>query len=373
MDLALTDAQELLRRNAREFLEENSPPSLVKAMLRDPQGYSSELWKSMCELGWTGTLVSEDYGGLGGSTVDGCVLFEEIGRTLAPAPLFTSGILAAQVIQHLGTPEQKAKLLPAIASGERIASLAYVEPSDSWDPSDLALTARLDGGEYVLEGTKLFIADAHIAHPLIVVGRLPGSAGTEGLVAVLVDANAPGLKLEALESLTGEKQFEITFDAVRGEALGAPPTDWSVFEAAFARPTLVKCAEMLGSSQRALEMAVEYAKTRIAFGRPIGSFQAIQHKCANMVTGVDALRVMVYETAWRLDEGQDMSPDISLVKDYANEVYRFTTVEAHQIFAGIGATMDHNMHLYFRKVRSSEMLLGDSEYHQEKVAVALGL
>jgi alkylation response protein AidB-like acyl-CoA dehydrogenase len=373
MNLALSEAQDLLKRNARDFLAEQSPASLVKALMRDPLGYSESLWRGMADLGWPGLLIAEQYGGLGGSVVDACVLFEEIGRVLAPTPLFTSSILAAEVILACGSEEQQQRLLPEIAAGQCIAALAYTEPSDCWDPADIEVTARQDGEAYVLNGIKLFVADAHIADPLIVVGRQEGTEGTDGLVAVMVERNAPGLTLTPLEPLSGEKQFEITLENVRGEALGNPPSGWGALDSAFERATIVKCAEMLGSSQKALEMAVEYSKVRIAFGRPIGSFQAIQHKAADMVTGVDALRVMVYEAAWKLDEGIPASLDISLAKDYANIMFRHVTVEAHQIFAGIGATMDHDLHLYFRRVRGSEMLLGDSEYHQERVAVALDL
>ncbi|GIW08822.1 MAG: acyl-CoA dehydrogenase [Dehalococcoidia bacterium] len=368
MNLALSEAQELLRRNAREFLEEASPASLVKAMMRDERGYDPTLWSGMIEQGWTGLLIPEHYGGSEGSIVDACILFEEIGRVLAPAPLFTSAVLGALVIRFVGSEAQREALLPAIASGRSIVALAFTEPSATWDESGIAATATPEGDGYSLRGTKLFVHDANMASQLIVAARLDGNVRL-----FLVDPNDRSLRMTPLQTIAGDKQFEVVLEGVRVGREALLPGGSNELDAAFQRATVIKAAEMCGGSQKALEMAVDYSKQRIAFGRPIGSFQAIQHKAAEMVTQVDALRVLVLEAAWKLDEGLPARLDVSMVKDYANEVFRNVTVEAHQIFAGLAYTMDHDLHLYFRRVKRDEALLGDSRYHQQRMAAELAL
>ncbi|MCS7003418.1 MAG: acyl-CoA dehydrogenase, partial [Dehalococcoidia bacterium] len=221
---------------------------------------------------------------------------------------------------------------------------------------------------YALRGTKLFIHDAHIADPLLVVARLDGA-----LRVFPVHPTQDGVTLTALKTIAGDKQFAVALDGARVPIGDVFPGGEAELEAAFAPATVIKAAEMLGSAQRALEMAVEYAKQRVAFGRPIGSFQAIQHKCAVMVTDVDSLRMLVYEAAWRLDEGLPAAIEVAMVKDFANEVYRTTTTEAHLIFAGLAYTMDHDLHLHFRRVKPSEAMLGDSRFHQARLAAALAL
>lgn len=368
MNLALTESQELLRRNARDFLTEASPPSLVKAMMADETGFSQELWRGMVDQGWTGLVIPEQYGGSGGEIVDAVILFQEIGRALAPSPLFSSSILGALVLIHAGSEEQKQALLPEIAEGRRIVTLAFTEPSATWEPEGIAATLDREGDGYVLSGTKLFVPDAHISNPLIVAARSGGA-----IRLVLVDPESSGVSLTALSTIAGDKQFEVRLDGVHVPESALLPGGLAELDAALLRATIIKCAEMEGSSRKALEMAVEYSKQRIAFGRPIGAFQAIQHKCAVMVTNIDALQVLIYEAAWKIDEGLPADIDVSMVKDYANEVYRDTTTEAHLIFAGLAYTMDHDLHLHFRRVKPSEAMLGDSRFHQEKLAKLLAL
>ncbi|GIW11112.1 MAG: acyl-CoA dehydrogenase [Dehalococcoidia bacterium] len=368
MDLSLSPAQELLRRTARDFLTEVSPPRLVKAMMEDERGVDPLLWNGIVRLGWPGLLIPERYGGSGGSLLDAVILFEEVGRALPPAPLFVSGVLSALVLLHAGSEAQRTALLPAIANGQAIVTLAYTEPSATWEEEGITTIARRVEGGYHLHGIKLFVPDAHLATHLLVAARLDGTVRLW-----LVDPASAGLRRTPLVTIAGDKQFELVLDDVWVEEAALLPGDAAARDAAFQRATIVKAAEMCGGSQKALEMAVEYAKQRIAFGRPIGAFQAIQHKAAEMVTQVDALRVLIAETAWKLDTGQPAALDVSLVKDYANDVFRFVTVEAHQIFAGIAYTMDHDLHLYFRRVKSAEAMLGDSRYHRRRMAAELQL
>ncbi|MFN8534473.1 MAG: acyl-CoA dehydrogenase family protein [Dehalococcoidia bacterium] len=368
MNLALSETQELLRRNAHEFLQEASPASLVKAMMSDERGYDPTLWSGMANQGWTGLLIPERHGGSEGTILDACILFEEIGRVLAPAPLFTSSVLSALVLVHAGSDTQREALLPSIASGRAIVALAYTEPSATWDSSGISATATRDSDGFVLRGTKLFVHDANVATTLIVAAREGGAVRL-----FLVDPASAGLRLKALQTIAGDKQFEVTLDGVRVPEDACLPGGVAEIDAAFSRAAVVKSAEMCGGAQKALEMAVEYSKQRIAFGRPIGSFQAIQHKAAEMVTQVDALRVLTLEAAWKLDEGLPAALDAAMVKDYANEVYKNVTIEAHQIFAGLAYTVDHDLHLYFRHVKRDEAMLGDSRFQQRRMAAELAL
>lgn len=368
MNLALTEAQELLRRNAREFLEAASPASLVKAMMVDERGSDPTLWSGMVAQGWTGLLIPEEYGGSNGTVLDACILFEEIGRALAPAPLFTSAVLSALLLRFAGSDAQRETLLPAIAGGRAIVALAYTEPSATWEESGIAATLTTTDDALLLRGTKLFVHDANLASHLLVAARLDGEVRL-----AIVDPADRNVRMTPLHTIAGDKQFEVVLEGVPVPVDALLPGRSDAIDTAFQRATVIKAAEMCGGSQKALEMAVEYSKQRIAFGRPIGSFQAIQHKAAEMVTQVDALRVLVYEAAWKLDEGLPARLDVSLVKEYANEVYRNVTVEAHQIFAGLGYTMDHDLHLYFRHAKRDEALLGDSRYHRRRMAEELAL
>lgn len=362
MNLGLTDTQELLRQTAQDFLSEACPPSLVKQMAADDRGLPESLWKEIAELGWTGLLIDEQYGGLGGSIVDAVLLYETIGRHIPPVPIFVSNVLSARILAHAGSDAQKQEWLPKLAAGEAIFTVAYVEPSASWNPASIATRANGD----TLSGTKLFVHDAHIADRLIVFART-GDGATD-VAAYIVDPK--DTKLTALVTLAGDKQFEVVLDGVKGEKL---PGDWNALDTAMVEATVVKAAEMVGGAQKALDMAVEYAKTRIAFGRPIGAFQAIQHKCANVATMVEGLRMLVWEAAWKIDQGIPAALDVAVAKDYAGTVYRNATTEAHLIFAGLAYVVEHDLHLYHYRVLPSDAMLGDSSRQQERIAVELKL
>ncbi len=377
MDLSLTEEQEMLKKMARDFLDREAPKAYVRAMEEDERGFTPETWEKIAGLGWLGLALPEKYGGSGGGFLDLCVLLEEMGRALLPGPFFSTVLLGAYTLLDAGTEEQKKEILPRVARGERILTLALTEPSATWEAQGVQLTAKAKGADYVLDGTKLFVSDAHVADDIIVAARTGRSAKPENNVSLfLVSGKAPGVTTTVLKTIASDKQCEVVFDgvAVPGRSMvGALNKGWPVVEKTLQRAAVAKCAEMVGGAQRVLEMTVDYAKQRVQFGRPIGSFQAIQHYCANMVTDVDGARFVTYEAAWRLQEGLPCAKEVSMAKAWTSEAYRRVTALGHQIHGGIGFTKEHDMQLYFRRAKAAELAFGDADFHRERVAQQMGL
>jgi len=377
MDLGFSEEQEMLRTSARDFLTAECPTDLVKEMADDEVGYKPEMWAKMAELGWMGLAFPEEYDGMGMTFLDLAVLLEEMGRACLPGPFFPTVVLAGFTILEAGSEQQKKDLLSKIASGEAIATLAITEPSASYDASAITVKAVADGDGYVISGTKLFVENAHIADYIIVVARTKeGGAPEDGITLFVVDGKAPGITTTLLRTISGSKQCEVSFDNVKlpgASVLGEVDKGWPVVEKVLEKAAAAKCAEMVGGAQATLDMSVAYAKERIQFGRPIGSFQAIQHHCANMLTDVDGSRFITYQAAWKLSEGLPATMEVSMAKAWTNDAYRRVTQLGHQIHGGIGFCMDHDMPLYFKAAKTAESLFGTSDWHREKVAQELGL
>jgi alkylation response protein AidB-like acyl-CoA dehydrogenase len=377
MDLGLSEEQEMLKTSARDFLQRECPKKLVKQLDESDEGYSPELWRKMAQLGWLGLLFPEEYGGSGGSFLDLVVLLEEMGYNILPGPFFSTVVLGGSPILAAGNEEQKKELLPNIANGEAILTLALSEPSVRYDAAAVKATADARNGEYVINGTKLFVPDANVADFLLVVARTRETANPEGGITVfLVDAKSPGLKTTLLKTLARDKQCEVVFEDVsvpKENILGELDRGWLIVQDILQKATVAKCAEMVGGAQAALDMAVAYAKERVQFNRPIGSFQAIQHYCANMVSDVDGSRFVTYKAAWKVSEGLPATMDVAVAKAWTSGAYGRVTLLAHQIFGAIGFTMDHDLHLYYRRAKASEMMFGDGAYHRAIVARELGL
>jgi len=272
---------------------------------------------------------------------------------------------------------RKRNLLSKIASGEAIATLAITEPSASYDASAITVKAVADGDGYVISGTKLFVENAHITDYIIVAARTKeGGAPEDGITLFVVDGKAPGITTTLLRTISGSKQCEVSFDSVKltkASVLGEEDKGWPVAEKVLEKAAAAKCAEMVGGAQATLDMSVAYAKERIQFGRPIGSFQAVQHHCANMLTDVDGSRFITYQAVWKLSEGLPATMEVSMAKAWTNDAYRRVTQLGHQIHGGIGFCMDHDMPLYFKASKTAESLFGTSDWHREKVAQELGL
>ncbi len=377
MDIGLSEEQEILKASARDFLARECPKKLVKELDESDKGYSPELWRKMAELGWMGLVFPEEYDGGGGTFLDLVVLLEEMGYNILPGPFFSTIVLGGLPILKAGSEEQKKKFLSRIARGELILTMALTEPTASYDASAIAVKASPRNSEYSINGTKLFVTDANVADYLLCVARTKETANPQtGITIFVVDAKTPGVKCTILETLARDKQNEVVFDNVnvaKENIVGELNQGWPVIQDTLEKAAVAKCAEMVGGAQAALEMAVNYAKERIQFNRPIGTFQAVQHYCANMVTDVDGARYVTYEAAWKLSEGLPATKSVAMAKAWVGDACQRVTMLGQQIFGAIGFTMDHDMHLYYRRARAGAMAFGNSNFHREIIAKELGL
>jgi len=374
MDLGLDEQQEMLKNFARDFLEKECPEKLVRDMEEDEKGYSPELWQKMAQQGWMGLIIPEKYGGTGMNLCELVVLLEEFGRALVPGPFISTVVLGGVPIMEAGTDAQKEQFLPKIAAGDLIMTMALTEPSAKWTADGVSLAARKEGDSYVLNGTKLFVPDAHVTDYMVVAARTGGS-GEDGITLLLVDSKSPGIKFEQLKTIAADKQCEVTFENVKVPAanlLGQEGKGWPIVEKTQKVATVAACAYLVGLSQMDFDVTLNYAKERIQFGRPIGSFQAIQHKLADAVIDVDGSRFITYKAAWSLQEGEpDADLMISMAKAWTSDASRRVVAHGQQIHGGIGFTKEYKIQLYFRRQKWMELMWGDGDYHREKVAQAL--
>ena len=374
MDLGLTEEQELLKNFARDFLTNECTEQLVREMEEDERGYTDDLWRGMAEQGWMGLITAEEYGGTGMSFLDLCVLLEEFGRALVPGP-YIGTVLTAGFVEAIGTDAQKQEVCPKVAAGDLVMTFALTEPSARFDSEGVEATYEADGDGYVLNGTKLFIPDAHVADTILVAARKPGSSGDEGVSLFLVPGNADGVGSTVLKTIAADKQCEVKLENVRVGAdalLGEEGNAWPMVDIAKRYWTVAYCAYLVGLAQRDFEISVDYAKERIQFGRPIGSFQAIQHKAADMVTDVDGSRFIMYRAAWAVTEGEDDADlQVSMAKAWCSDATRRVVAHGQQIHGGIGFTKEYIIQLYFRRQKMAELMWGDADHHREKVAELL--
>src|SRR5438552_2759437 len=374
MDLGLSEEQELLKNAARDFLEKECPETLVREMEEDEKGYSPELWKKMAEQGWQGLLIPDQYGGAGFGFLDLIILLEEFGRALVPGPFISTQVGGTLPIMEGGTEQQKSYALPKIASGEAIWTLAYTEPSARFDTEGVALEVKEDGNDLVLNGTKLFVRDANVADFFTVVGRRPGTKGDDGIELVIVNANSPGISQTQLKTIAADKQSEVKFENVRVPKPSIIAGGAALLKKVQRKATVIECAYLVGLAQMDFEISVQYAKDRIQFVRPIGSFQAIQHKAADMVTDVDGARFIMYRAAWSVDQDEpDADMNVHMAKAWCSEATRRVVAHGQQIHGGIGFTKDYKIQLYFRRQKASELAWGDADYHRELVAEELAV
>ncbi|MFC1955528.1 acyl-CoA dehydrogenase family protein [Chloroflexota bacterium] len=377
MKLAFSEEQEMLRTMARDFLTNKLPKATVKEIEESDSGYSSQLWKEMAGLGWMGLALPEKHGGAGMSFLDLALVLEEMGRACLPGPFFSSAILGGLPILDAGSEEQKEKYLPKIASGEAIFTLALTEASASYDAASIAVEAVADEDAYVINGTKLFVPDAHIADYLLCVARTSEGAKPEmGVTIFIVDTQSPGVNCAVLKSIAGDKLCEVTFDQVKvpeANILGGLDRGWDAVTKIIERAAVAKCCEMAGGMQQVLDMTVDYARERKQFGRPIGSFQVIQHYCADMLTNVEGARLSAYQAAWVLSEDLPCTEQVAIAKVYAGQAVERVLALAHQIHGAIGVTIDHDLHYYTRRLKAAACTFGDADFYREIVAQEMGL
>ncbi|MBI4284390.1 MAG: acyl-CoA/acyl-ACP dehydrogenase [Chloroflexi bacterium] len=369
MDFSLGEGQTMLRTTARDFLTSECPKKLVREMEQDEKGYPPALWQKMAEMGWLGLVVPEAYGGMGLGYLDLAVLLQEAGRFCLPAPFFSSVVLGGLTIMAAGSASQKQELLPKLAEGKAILTLSLSEP-EGYYTAGVRTTATPATDGWSLSGTKLFVTDAHIADYIICPAQTP-----EGLGLFLVDRNAPGVTCSLLKTISGDKQCSVVLDKVQvssAGALGEPGKGKNYLDKVMPAVLMAKCAEMLGGAEQVLEMSLTYARERVQFGRPIGSFQAVQHHCANMAIALEGLRYITYKVAWLLDEGLPCATEAAIAKAYASDAYQQIAWLGASVHASIGFTVDHDLPLYYRRAKAAEVAFGDAFYHQELVAQAAG-
>lgn len=372
MDLGLNEQQEMLRKMARDFLTTECPKKLVRDMEEDDKGYSPELWSKMAELGWLGLPFAEQYGGMGSSFLDLCVLLEEMGRACLPSPFFTTVILSGLAIASAGDDAQKQEFLTAIANGERIVAFAFDEINGGYDAASIALEAHHQGDHYTLKGTKLFVEFANAADWILCVARTKKAARPEdGITLLLVKNERPTVTCTVMPTLARDKQCEVVFNGAKGYALGQPDRAWAEVASLVQRAAVAKSLEMVGGAQQVLEMSVAYAKDRVQFDKPIASFQAIQHHCANMALNVDTARLLAYRAACLIADGEPCDTEAAMCKAWASDAYQRVAMLGHQVHGAIGFTLDHDMQLYSRRAKAAEVALGDADYHRELLAQQL--
>jgi alkylation response protein AidB-like acyl-CoA dehydrogenase len=371
MNFAFTEEQEELRKTVRQFLDAKSSEAAVREQMETDGGYDAAVWSQMAEqMGLQGLHIPEEFGGSGFGYVELGIVLEEMGRSLLCAPFFSSVVLAANTLLQSGDDAAMKAHLPGIAGGQTIATLAYTEPSGKWDEAGITMEATAAGDGWTLRGTKMFVLDGHTADLIIVAART-----SKGVSLFTVEGAAGGLTRTALSTMDQtRKQAKLEFADTPATLLGADGDGWKVLSTVLDLAAVGLAAEQVGGAQKVLEMAVEYAKVRVQFGRPIGSFQAIKHKCADMLLEVESAKSAAYYGMWCAAEMNDELPSVaSLAKAYCSEAYFHATAENIQIHGGIGFTWEHPAHLYFKRAKSSELLFGDPTYHRELLAQRIGI
>ena len=371
MNFAFTEEQDELRKTVRAFLDSKSPETAVREQMETETGFDPAVWSQMGEqMGLQGLAIPEEFGGSGYTFTELGIVLEEMGRALLCAPYFSTVVLAASTLLASGDDAAKTEFLPGIASGETIATLAFTEPSGKWDESGITMEATGSGTDWKLNGTKMFVLDGNTAS-LIIVAAKTGA----GISLFTVSGDAAGLTRTNLSTMDQtRKQSKLEFNDVSAKLLGTEGAGWDVLSTVLDLAAVGLSAEEVGGAQKVLEMAVEYAKVRVQFGRPIGSFQAIKHKCADMLLEVESAKSAAYYGMWCASEMNDELPSVaSLAKAYCSEAYFHATAENIQIHGGIGFTWEHPAHLYFKRAKSSELLFGDPTYHRELLAQRIGI
>jgi len=366
-----TDEQEAFRHEVRRFLEDHAPIGEARRLMETAAGYDPRVWRKLCdELGLAGLTVPESHGGQGFGAVELGIVLQEMGRTLLCAPFFASAVLATGAIQAGASEAHQQALLPGLAAGTTIGTLAFAPPGGGWDVTDVALTATPDAGTHRIDGVASYVLDGETADLIVAIARAPGSAGAEGLTLFAVAGDAAGLTRRRLRTLDATRKLsELSFASVIAEPLGPIGEAAPALRHALDLAAVALANEMVGAAERVLETTVEYAKTRVQFGRPIGSFQAIKHKCADMLLEVElAKSAAQYAAAAASEESDELPAVASLTKALVADAFVHAATESIQIHGGIGFTWEHDCHLYFKRARSSEQLLGDSPWHRERLA-----
>jgi alkylation response protein AidB-like acyl-CoA dehydrogenase len=377
LDFGFSEEQEMLRDAAKRFLADNCPTTFVRKMMAHETAHDPDFWKKIVGLGWPAILIPEQYGGQGGTFLDMTVVVEEAGKVLLPGPFFTSALIGVPLAIEGGSEEQKKRILPLMAKGEFIGTLALAEAAGRFDAGGIELKAIKRGSDYVISGEKFFVPDAHVANGMAVAVRTgSGSKPEDGITILTVPTNAKGVTITQLKTVDMTRRLcHVKFDNVTvaaNDILGKENAGWPILRRTLDICTAALAAEMVGTAQKALDMSVEYAKTRVQFGKPIGSFQAVKHKCVDMMVAVENARSLTYYACWTVDERvPEAASAVPMAKAYASDMAKNVTSEAIQVHGGIGFTWEHDMHLFHRRALSGEANFGNAPIHRETVAKSL--
>jgi 3-oxocholest-4-en-26-oyl-CoA dehydrogenase beta subunit len=376
MDFSTSEETKMLKSNAEKFMKEKSPSSFVKNILKEERGFSEALWKEMADLGWLGLVYGDQYGGSGGDFFDLFILFEEMGKAVLPSPFFCSAVFAGLLINEAGDESVKKEYLPGIIAGKKILTVGLRNEQGHYNYQDPDLEAQEVGeGSYQIKGTRLLVPYAHVADEIVVCAKLMKGSRESGPTLFKTKSKGIGIKVTPLNTITGEKDFAVTyaeFPAIHKDIIGLPGKGTAYVEKIMPKLIALKCGEMVGGLQRVVDMTVDYVKQRVQFGKPLGVLQVIHHYCADMTTFLDTARMIAYQAASLIDAGLPCAKEVAMAKAWCSDVYKRSTQIAQQIHGGIGFTEEHDLHLYYKHAKVSELDFGDSWYHRQKVAEAMG-
>jgi len=371
IDLALTESEKMLRKTALDFMQRDAPKGVVQVLQETDTGYTEELWQKVVAMGWLGVIIPEQYGGTGNPLTSAGVLFEALGVGPLPGPYFSSGILGSLIIMEAGTEEQKQRILPAVAKGEQILTLALTEAEYSWESGAVQTTATSKNGHFVLNGLKLFTIDAAAATHFIVVARTGKDTDlAKGLTLFLVDSKSDGVSVRRLPGFLTGRTFEVKLDSVkvpRSDIIGEKDEAWLALRQGIDKSTPVLCAYKVGGSQAVLEMILEYSRTRVQFGMPVGRFQRVQDMIIEIYDHEEAARWTTYEALWQLDTQRSAAEGIHLAKAVSSQAYWDICTLAHRVFSGVGYSSEHPLSFHTKASRSLYSYLGDPAHHRWKI------
>lgn len=379
MDIGFSEEQELLRDTARKFLDAECTTKFVRQMMETEAAVTPEFWRRLAENGWLGICYAEEAGGSGLGLLDLVVLMEEIGRAVMPGPFPATVLLGGAAVAEAGSTAQQREWLPRLAAGEAKAALAVLEPNARWDAAGISGThAREAPGGFALSGTKMFVPDAHLADVLVIAARTrDGSTLEDGVSLFLVPRGARGVGINRLPSIDETRKLcEIELADVQVPAaalLGQLHEGWAPLSRVIERATVALSAEICGAAQRVLDLTVDYAKMRVAFGKPIGSYQGVKHRCADMLVEIENARSLTYYAAWAIDEDDpEARMAVSMAKAAASDAGRKVCAAGIQLHGGTGMTWEHDLHLYLKRAKADEVAFGDATWHRERIARLLG-
>lgn len=375
LDLGLTESEEMLKKAALDFMRRDAPKAVIQSLQESDTGYTEELWRKAVEMGWLGIIIPERYGGTGSLLTSAGVLFEALGTGPLPGPYFSSGILSSLIILEAGTEEQKKQILPAIANGKQIVTLALTEPTYSWEAGAIQTTATEKNGYAILDGLKLFIVDAQAATHFIVTARTRKEADPDkGISLFLVDSKLEGVSVRRLPGFLAGRTFEVKLDSVKvpvSNMLGVADRGWPALKQGMAKATPVLCAYKVGACQAVIDLTIEYSRTRVQFGTPIGRFQRVADWIIDMVNYADSARWTTYESLWKLDTKRPAAESVHLAKAVTSEAYWEICTIAHRVFSGISYSKEHPLSFHTKASRHLYNFLGDPAYHRQQIAQLL--